>query len=129
MHRLPDATEISETAETIGATIGAAEAELYRPHLVAMLRLVDEFMQSRTVESPPPMLFPERSPGYRPGFGEDTHRAWMWRCDVGGADTGLLAEYQSVGFAGRLAKPFSLRDLAVTLHDLLAEARRHVPQA
>ena len=47
----------------------------------------------------------------------------------GYADTGLLAEYQSVGFAGRLAKPFSLRDLAVTLHDLLADARRRVPQA
>ena len=47
----------------------------------------------------------------------------------GYADTGLLAEYQSVGFAGRLAKPFSLRDLAVTLHDLLVEARRRVPYA
>lgn len=46
----------------------------------------------------------------------------------GYADTGLLAEYQTIGFAGRLAKPFSLRDLAVTLHDLLAEARRRVPQ-
>ncbi len=42
----------------------------------------------------------------------------------GYADTGLLADYQQVGFAGRLAKPFSLRDLAVTLHDLLADARR-----
>jgi PAS domain S-box-containing protein len=46
----------------------------------------------------------------------------------GYADTGLLADYQQVGFAGRLAKPFSLRDLAVTLHDLLADARRRVPQ-
>lgn len=46
----------------------------------------------------------------------------------GYADTGLLAEYQTVGFAGRLAKPFSLRDLAVTLHDLLADARRRVTQ-
>lgn len=45
----------------------------------------------------------------------------------GYADTGLLAEYQTVGFGGRLAKPFSLRDLAVTLHDLLADARRRVP--
>jgi CheY-like chemotaxis protein len=44
----------------------------------------------------------------------------------GYADTGLLADYQQVGFAGRLAKPFSLRDLAVTLHDLLADARRRV---
>ena len=45
----------------------------------------------------------------------------------GYADTGMLADYQQVGFAGRLAKPFSLRDLAVTLHDLLADARRRVP--
>ena len=44
----------------------------------------------------------------------------------GYADTGVLAEYQSVGFAGRHAKPFSLRDLAVTLHDLLTESRRRV---
>ena len=28
----------------------------------------------------------------------------------------------------RLAKPFSLRDLAVTLHELLADSRRRVPQ-
>ena len=47
----------------------------------------------------------------------------------GYADTGLLAEYQTVGFAGRLAKPFSLRDLAVTLHDLLADTSRRVNQA
>ncbi len=47
----------------------------------------------------------------------------------GYADTGLLADYQQVGFAGRLAKPFSLRDLAVTLHDLLVTARRRVPHA
>ncbi len=47
----------------------------------------------------------------------------------GYADTGLLADYQQVGFAGRLAKPFSLRDLAVTLHELLAGARRRVPSA
>jgi PAS domain S-box-containing protein len=44
----------------------------------------------------------------------------------GYADTGLLAEYQQAGFSGRLAKPFSLRDLAITLHDLLAEAPHRV---
>jgi CheY-like chemotaxis protein len=47
----------------------------------------------------------------------------------GYADTGLLADYQHVGFSGRLAKPFSLRDLATTVHDLLAHARPRVPQA
>jgi amidase len=102
MHRLPDAKEISATAESIGATIGDVEAELYRPHLVGVLRLVDEFMQSRTVGSPPPMLCPERTPGYRPGFSEDTHRAWMWRCDIGGADVGVLAG-KSVSFKDHIS--------------------------
>lgn len=41
----------------------------------------------------------------------------------GYADTGLLADYHHVGFAGRLAKPFSLRDLATTVHDLLVDVR------
>ena len=26
-----------------------------------------------------------------PGFDEDTFRAWLWKCDIGGTDTGLLA--------------------------------------
>jgi PAS domain S-box-containing protein len=45
----------------------------------------------------------------------------------GYADTGVLADYQHAGFAGRLAKPFSLRDLATTVHDLLVNARSRVP--
>jgi CheY-like chemotaxis protein len=47
----------------------------------------------------------------------------------GYADTGLLAEYQHVGFSGRLAKPFSLRDLATMVHDLLVNARQRSIQA
>lgn len=91
MHLLPDAEEISATAASIGANVGEAEAEQYRPYLIDVLRTVDQFMQSRTVEDPPPMLHPERGPGYRPGLDEDAYRAWLWRCDVGGDDAGLLA--------------------------------------
>ena len=46
----------------------------------------------------------------------------------GYADTGLLADFHHVGFSGRLAKPFSLRDLATTVHDLLVSARPRVTQ-
>ncbi len=111
MHLLPDATEISAAAASIGANVGAEEAEQYRPYLVDVLRLVDQFMQSRTVESPPPMLFPTRGPGYRPGLDEDTYRAWMWRCDIGGDDVGLLAG-KSVSFkdhisVGRIPQSFA----------------------
>lgn len=68
MHLMPDAKAISAIAQSIGATIGEEEAEQYRPYLIGLLRTVDQFMQERTVESPPPLLFPERGPGYRPGF-------------------------------------------------------------
>jgi len=91
VHLLPDAKDIAATAATIGANVGEAEAEQYRPYLVDVLRQVDQFMQSRTTEHRPPMLYPERGPGYRPGLDEDRYRSWTWRCDVGGADTGLLA--------------------------------------
>ena len=91
MHLTPDAKAIASVAESIGAHIGEAEAEQYRPFLIDALRLVDQFMQERTVTSPPPLLFPNRGPGYRPGLDEDPYRAWLWKCDIGGADTGLLA--------------------------------------
>ena len=91
MHLMPDANQIASVAESIGAHLGKEEAEQYRPYLVDLLRLVDQFMQERTVTAPPPLLFPNRGPGYRPGLDEDTYRAWLWKCDIGGAATGLLA--------------------------------------
>ena len=91
MHLTPDANQIAKVAESIGAHIGEEEAAQYRPYLLDLLRLVDQFMQERTVTSPPPMLFPNRGPGYRPGLDEDPYRAWLWKCDVGGGASGLLA--------------------------------------
>ncbi len=91
MYPVPDAQRIAEIAASLGATLGLEEAEQYRPHLIAVLRQVDEFMQSRTVECPPLLLVPERAPGYRPSAEEDALRAWLWKCDIGGSDVGLLA--------------------------------------
>ncbi len=91
MYLMPTPQEISEIAASIGANVGEEEAEQYRPYLLDVLRLVDQFVQSRTEESPPPMLYPERGPGYRPSLSEDTYKAWLWKCAIGGGDTGLLA--------------------------------------
>jgi amidase len=102
MHPLPEAQDIVAAAAEIGATIGPAEAELYRPHLIELLRMVDDFMQSRTVETPPPMLSPARAPGYRPSAEEDPLRAWLWKSDIGGAETGLLAG-KSVSFKDHIS--------------------------
>ena len=91
MHLTPDANMIAKMAESIGAHIGPEEAEQYRPYLIDTLRLVDQFMQERTAITPPPMLFPNRGPGYRPLLDEDPYRAWLWKCAIGGSDSGLLA--------------------------------------
>lgn len=91
MYQMPDAQRITQIAASLGATLPLEEAEQYRPHLIALLRQVDEFMQSRTDECPPPLLAPERAPGYRPSLEEDPFRAWLWKCAIGGSDTGLLA--------------------------------------
>jgi amidase len=91
MYLTPDAQRITEVAASLGANVGLEEAEQYRPHLMALLRQVDEFMQTRIVECPPPLLAAEREPGYRPSSEEDPLRAWMWKCDIGGSDAGLLA--------------------------------------
>jgi len=91
MHLTPDAREIARVAEALGARVGLEEAEQYRPYLIDLLRTVDEFMQSRIAECPPPLLYPRRDPGYRPSLEDDPCRAWMWKCDIGGAEDGLLA--------------------------------------
>jgi amidase len=91
MHLLPDADEIKAIAASLGASLGAAEAEQYRPYLIDVLRTVDAFVQSRPAEVRPPLLHPERGPGYRPTYDEDRYRAWLWKCAIGGSDTGLLA--------------------------------------
>ena len=73
MHLMPDAKQIAQIAESMGAIIGEEEAEQYRPHLIELLGVVDQFMQTRTAECPPQLLFPDRAPGYRPGLAEDKH--------------------------------------------------------
>ena len=41
MHLLPDTTEITAIAASLGASLGDAEAEQYRPYLIDLLRTVD----------------------------------------------------------------------------------------
>jgi amidase len=55
------------------------------------MRDLDAFVQSRAEEASPPILFPERALGYRPSPSEDRYLSWLWKCAIGGSDTGLLA--------------------------------------
>ena len=91
MFTIPDAAGLAALAATLGITLPEKEAELYLPVLRDALAQLDQFAQSRTEETPPPTLVPERARGYRPSLAEDPFRAWLWKCGFGGADTGLLA--------------------------------------
>ena len=91
MFAMPDAARLVEIAEQLNLRLTMAEAELYLPFIATALRELDTFVQSRADELAPPMLFPERAPGYRPSLTEDRFQAWLWKCSFGGKDTGLLA--------------------------------------
>ena len=91
MFAMPDATGLVALAATLGINLHREDAELYLPVMRDALRELDQFVQSRTEDSAPPVVFPERARGYRPALTEDPYRAWLWKCGFGGADSGLLA--------------------------------------
>ena len=91
MFAMPDATRLVELAAGLNLRLNHEEAELYLPLIHDAMRELDAFVQSRAEEAAPPLLFPERGPGYRPSASEDRYLAWLWRCVIGGQDRGLLA--------------------------------------
>lgn len=91
MFASPTTTEIVDIATSLGIHLSSEEAELYQAMAVEQLEVLDDFLQSRLEEIQPPLLFPERGPGYRPSAEEDRFNAWLWKCRIGGADDGLLA--------------------------------------
>ena len=91
MFAMPDAGQLVELAASLNLRLSHSEAELYLPFILDAMRGLDEFVQSRAEEAAPPLLFPERGPGYRPSLTEDRYRAWLWKCAIGGSDRGLLA--------------------------------------
>jgi len=91
MFAMPDATQLVELAAAMNLRLSRSEADLYLPFVIDAMHQLDTFVQSRAEEATPPLLFPERGRGYRPSTSEDRFLAWLWKCDIGGATTGLLA--------------------------------------
>ena len=91
MFAMPDAAQLVELAASLGLRLSPKEAELYLPVMLDAMRELDAFVQSRAEEDVPPLLFPERGPGYRPSLSEDRYQAWLWKCAIGGGDSGVLA--------------------------------------
>ena len=84
MFAMPDAAQLVELAAALNLRLSPKEAELYLPFVLDAMRELDTFVQSRAEEAAPPLLFPERGPGYRPSLSEDRYQAWLWKCAIGG---------------------------------------------
>lgn len=91
MYRVPDTAEIQQVAEQFGMRLTTAEAEVYAAHIGELLTEMDEFVQARIEEPAPPRYAGPREPGHRPAPAEDPYTAWTWKCEIPGADAGLLA--------------------------------------
>jgi amidase len=102
MYAVPDVDEIVTVARSLGIHLGSDEALLYRKYLLEHLNALDSFVQSRLEESPPPMCSPVRQPGSKPSANEDPLNAWMWKCQIRGAEEGVLAG-KTVSFKDHIA--------------------------
>jgi amidase len=89
-------------AKALGIHLGSDEAVLYQKYLMEQLRAFDTFVQARLEESKPPMVSAARTPGHRPAPSEDPLNAWMWKCRIEGAPTGVLAG-KTVSFKDHIA--------------------------
>lgn len=91
MYAVPSEEEVIAVAKELGIHLGPEDVGLYRKYLLEHLTSLDDFVQSRMEETRPPMVSPERAPGYRPSPAEDPLNAWVWKCRIEGAVEGLLA--------------------------------------
>jgi amidase len=98
----PTPAEIISVAELYRIHLTDEEALAYQSYLIDQLASFDAFAQARLEEHRPPLLFAERGPGRRPTATEDPYNAWLWKCQIGGADSGLLAG-KSVSFKDHTA--------------------------
>jgi amidase len=102
MFATPSTADVVKIATSLGIHLTTEEAELFQAMALEQLEVLDAFVQSRVEEVQPPMLFPDRGPGYRPSDIEDRFNAWVWKCRIGGAEEGLLAG-KTVSFKDHVA--------------------------
>lgn len=102
MFALPTPLEVAEVAKALGITLSDDDIDMYRDLIVGRLESTDEFLQTRLEEHRPPLLFAAREPGHRPRAEEDPYNAWLWKCRIGGAPEGLLAN-KTVSFKDHVA--------------------------
>ncbi|WP_240477208.1 amidase family protein, partial [Jiangella muralis] len=92
MFMVPETAEIQRVARSLGFEVAGHEVATYQRFLADWLKGVDEFMNARLQEPPPPVAAVRRDVPYKPSAAEDPLNAWLRKCSFGGGDgAGRLA--------------------------------------
>src|SRR5579883_2886400 len=84
---LPSVSMLAQIAADHGISLDAGQAAAYRGLMAGLIRScrrIEEFPEPKL-----PVKYP-RTPGYRPHPGENPFNGWYWRCEIRGADDGVL---------------------------------------
>ncbi|XP_006818846.1 urethanase-like, partial [Saccoglossus kowalevskii] len=86
--QVPSLTRLKEIANNNGLDVNDEDLNHYRDFIENVvgnaMNIMDSYPQPTL-----PVKYP-RTPGYRPTEDENQHNGWYWRCDIKGADTGIL---------------------------------------
>ena len=90
MDQLPSVEEIAEYGKTLGIKVSPQEGELFQAAIAKNFAALETFDRLEIEEACPPLKYPDRDSGHRPGPEEDPLNAFLWTCRVPGASQGLL---------------------------------------
>ena len=102
MFMVPESAEIQRVARALGFELAGPEVATYQRVLADWLKGVDEFMNMRIEEPPPPLAAVRREAPYKPSAAEDPLNAWVRKCSFGGDVAGRLAG-KTVSFKDTIA--------------------------
>lgn len=91
MVRLPDKEEIRELSEFYYFDLTELELELVHQRVEKNIQDMERFLESAIEEAGPPSSPYPRNVGYRPSQDEDPLNAFVRKCHIQGADSGLLS--------------------------------------
>ena len=97
--RPPSIEEIFTLSDEFGLNLSAEEASSYQAVMAVAFRTYQAL--DRLAEPRPSVAWP-RTPGHRPGPGENPYNAWYWRTEIKGNTDGPLAG-EAVGVKDSIA--------------------------
>ncbi|WP_240477221.1 amidase family protein, partial [Jiangella muralis] len=88
MFMVPETAEIQRVARSLGFEVAGHEVATYQRFLADWLKGVDEFMNARLQDPPPPVAAVRRDVPYKPSAAGEPLNAWLRKCSFGGGGDG-----------------------------------------